>query len=74
MYIYIMIHFQLPRNNPNLFKYVDISLTDSVPVPVISNSLSFFLNSMSFECDACQRKQLAFLSHFFYDNNVQAKF
>ena len=51
MYIYIMIHFQLPRNNPNLFKYVDISLTDSVPVPVISNSLSFYLNDIKKKID-----------------------
>ena len=41
-----MIHFQLPRNNPNLYKYIDLSFTDNIPVPVISNSLSFYLNDI----------------------------
>jgi len=42
----MMIHFQIPRNNPNLYKYLDVQRIDTVPGPVISNSLSFYLGDI----------------------------
>ena len=42
----MMIHFQIPRNNPNLYKYINVQTIESVPGPVISNSLSFYLGDI----------------------------
>ena len=42
----MMIHFQIPRNNPNLFRYIHVQTTDHIPGPVISNSLSFYLGDI----------------------------
>lgn len=42
----MMIHFQIPRNNPNLYKYINVQNIDSMPGPVISNSLSFYLGDI----------------------------
>ena len=42
----MMIHFQIPRNNPNLFRYIHVQTTDHSPGPVISNSLSFYLGDI----------------------------
>lgn len=41
-----MIHFQIPRNNPNLYKYLHVQNIESIPGPVISNSLSFYLGDI----------------------------
>ena len=40
-----MIHFQLPRNSPNLYKYIEYFFSEEsiTPCPVISNSLSYYL-------------------------------
>mgnify|MGYP006084876487 CR=1 FL=1 len=40
-----MIHFQLPRNSPNLYKYIECFFSEEtiIPSPVISNSLSYYL-------------------------------
>lgn len=42
----MMIHFQIPRNNPNLYKYINVQNIDSMPGPIISNSLSFYLGDI----------------------------
>jgi len=41
-----MIHFQIPRNNPNLYKYLHVQNIESIPGPIISNSLSFYLGDI----------------------------
>ena len=42
-----MIHFQIPRNSPNLYTYIKCSFTDGqTPTPVVSNSLSQYLNDI----------------------------
>jgi 23S rRNA U2552 (ribose-2'-O)-methylase RlmE/FtsJ len=43
-----MIHFQLPRNNPNLYKYIEYFFSENTvtPSPVISNSLSYYLGDI----------------------------
>jgi len=40
-----MIHFQLPRNSPNLYKYIECFFSEDtvIPSPIISNSLSCYL-------------------------------
>ena len=40
-----MIHFQLPRNSPNLYKYIEYFFSEEtvIPSPIISNSLSCYL-------------------------------
>jgi len=38
-----MIQFQIPRNSHELYKHIDCISKDSVPSPVISNSLSHYL-------------------------------
>ena len=40
-----MIHFQLPRNSPNLYKYIEYFFLEDtvVPSPIVSNSLSYYL-------------------------------
>ena len=59
-----MIHFQLPRNNPNLYKYIECFFSEEtiIPSPVISNSLSYYLcdikkklNSREQEWDTIKR-------------------
>jgi 23S rRNA U2552 (ribose-2'-O)-methylase RlmE/FtsJ len=59
-----MIHFQLPRNSPNLYKYIECFFSEEsiVPSPVISNSLSYYLcdikkkiNSRDQEWDSVKR-------------------
>src|SRR6056300_482480 len=59
-----MIHFQLPRNNPNLYKYIECFFSEETitPSPVISNSLSYYLcdikkklNSREQEWDTIKR-------------------
>lgn len=42
----MMIHFQIPRNNPNLYKYLSVHTIETTPGPVISNSLSFYLGDI----------------------------
>lgn len=43
-----MLFFLLPRLNPNLYTYININIstTEQVPTPCISNSLSFFLTDI----------------------------
>ena len=43
-----MIHFQLPRNSPNLYKYIECFFSEEtiIPGPVISNSLSYYLSDI----------------------------
>lgn len=42
-----MIHFQIPRNSPNLYTYLECFFTDgNNPSPVVSNSLSKYLNDI----------------------------
>ena len=41
-----MIHFQIPRNNPNIYKYIEPQYIETLPGPVISNSLSFYLSDI----------------------------
>lgn len=59
-----MIHFQLPRNSPNLYKYIECFFSEEsvIPSPVISNSLSYYLcdikkkiNSRDQEWDSVKR-------------------
>jgi 23S rRNA U2552 (ribose-2'-O)-methylase RlmE/FtsJ len=59
-----MIHFQLPRNNPNLYKYIECFFSEETITPssVISNSLSYYLcdikkklNSREQEWDTIKR-------------------
>ena len=58
----MMIHFQIPRNNPNLYKCLNVQTIEPTPGPVISNSLSFYLgdikkriNSRDHEWDTIKR-------------------
>ena len=49
----IMIHFQLPRNSPFLYKYIECVFTDgSVPAHVVSNSLAGYLNDIKKRIDS----------------------
>ena len=42
-----MIHFQIPRNSSDLYMYMECFFTDGQnPTPVISNSLSQYLNDI----------------------------
>ena len=42
-----MIHFQIPRNTPFLYQYMECLFTDgNIPVPIISNSLAHYLNEI----------------------------
>lgn len=41
-----MIHFQIPRNNPNIYKFIEPQYIETIPGPVISNSLSFYLGDI----------------------------
>jgi len=42
-----MIHFQIPRNSPNLHTYIECFFTDGqTPTSVVSNSLSKYLNDI----------------------------
>jgi hypothetical protein len=41
-----MLFFLLPRLNPDLYTYINISLSDQNPKPCISTSLSFFLTDI----------------------------
>jgi 23S rRNA U2552 (ribose-2'-O)-methylase RlmE/FtsJ len=42
----MMIHFQIPRNNPNIYKFIEPQYIETIPGPVISNSLSFYLGDI----------------------------
>lgn len=41
-----MIHYQLPRNSPDLYKYIEIFFSNNNIVPVVSNSLSYYLGDI----------------------------
>jgi len=48
-----MIHFQLPRNSPFLYKYIESVFTDgSIPAHVVSNSLAGYLNDIKKRIDS----------------------
>ncbi len=48
-----MIHFQLPRNTPFIYQYLECLYTEgNYPVPVVSNSLSRYLNDIKKKIDS----------------------
>ena len=46
-----MIHFQIPRNSPTLYKYIQCTNTENIPEPVISHSLSHYLGDIKQRID-----------------------
>ena len=46
-----MIHFQLPKNFPLLYQYIDCIFDDDIGKIVISNSLSYYLNDIKKKID-----------------------
>lgn len=46
-----MIHFQIPRNSSLLYTSIQCQETDTIPEPVISNSLSFYLSDIKKRID-----------------------
>ena len=46
-----MIHFQLPRNSPFLYKYLECTFTDEIPNTAVSESLSHYLNDIKKRID-----------------------
>ena len=50
-----MIQFQIPRNSPNLYKYLDCSISTNPQEPVISNSLSSYLGDIKCRIDNIER-------------------
>ena len=47
-----MIHFQLPKNSPLLYKYITyVGTSEHKPTATISNSLSYYLNDIKKRID-----------------------
>lgn len=52
-----MIHFQLPRNTPYLYQYIECFFTEGeIPLPIVSNSLSFYLNEIKKRIDSKEQE------------------
>ena len=49
-----MIHFQLPKNSPLLYQYIECIFSESTEKPqsFISNSLSYYLNDIKKRIDS----------------------
>ena len=52
-----MIHFQIPRNTPYLYQYIECFFSDGKkPDAIISNSLSHYLNEIKKRIDSKEQE------------------
>ena len=55
LYTCRMTHFLLPKTSVYLYKYIDYIESDKIPAPVISNSLSRYLNEIKDKIDKIEK-------------------
>ena len=55
-----MIQFQVPRTSTELYKHIDCSPVEEQPIPILSNSLSYYLYDIKERIDAYEYEWDAF--------------